>query len=297
MTFWPKISIVTPSLNQGEFIEETILSVINQNYPNLEYIIIDGGSNDGTIEILKKYEHKLTYWITEPDNGQADAINKGIGLVTGEIFNWLNSDDTLQKNSLYDIANQFLEWNEADLIAFGVRNFSLDNTAEIVQNVNLTTHNLVTQNNIMIFHQPGIWLKVKNLKFIYPLNIQYRYCFDYQMLLDLLLNKLVIKYSKYIAVNFRLHDQSKTIKEGHLFFTERQNILASNLNNTKLSQKEKYELKKTIDYHNYWTDYESLKTLERPKLAKFFKLLRLVLNNVKFIHRKDFVGSITDFRL
>ena len=90
---WPRISIVTPSYNQGQFIEETIRSVLQQGYPNLEYIIIDGGSTDNSVEIIKKYEEYLTYWVSEPDDGQYDAINKGFSRATGEIMAWLNSDD------------------------------------------------------------------------------------------------------------------------------------------------------------------------------------------------------------
>lgn len=88
-----KISIVTPSFNQGKFLEETILSVINQNYKNLEYILIDGGSTDDSVDIIKKYQDKLSYWISEKDNGQAHALNKGFSKTTGEIMGWINSDD------------------------------------------------------------------------------------------------------------------------------------------------------------------------------------------------------------
>ncbi len=96
---YPKISIVTPTFNQGNFIEESILSVIEQQYPNLEYIIMDGGSTDNTIEIIKKYESQLTYWVSQKDNGMYDALNRGFKRATGEIMGWLNSDDLLIRKS------------------------------------------------------------------------------------------------------------------------------------------------------------------------------------------------------
>ncbi len=100
---YPLISIVTPSYNQGEFIEETIRSVLLQGYPNLEYIIIDGGSTDNSVDIIKKYELFLAYWISEKDEGQSDAINKGLRQSNGSIIGWLNSDDLYIKNTLKKI--------------------------------------------------------------------------------------------------------------------------------------------------------------------------------------------------
>ena len=90
-----RITVVTPSYNQGQFIESTILSVIEQNYPNLEYFICDGGSNDQTVDIIKKYENKIDWWCSEKDKGQTDAINKGMRRATGDIVCWINSDDVL----------------------------------------------------------------------------------------------------------------------------------------------------------------------------------------------------------
>jgi glycosyltransferase involved in cell wall biosynthesis len=101
---WPKISIITANYNYGQFLEGTIRSVLLQGYPNLEYILIDGGSTDGSVDIIRKYEPWLTYWVSERDNGHVDAINKGLQYVTGEWFNWLNSDDLLLPGSLQTVA-------------------------------------------------------------------------------------------------------------------------------------------------------------------------------------------------
>jgi len=106
---WPKVSIVTPSLNQGQFIEETIRSVLLQGYPNLEYLVIDGGSTDGSLEIIHRYEPWLSSWVSEPDRGQSDAINKGFSKSSGEIMAWLNSDDTYAPKALATAARYFLE--------------------------------------------------------------------------------------------------------------------------------------------------------------------------------------------
>jgi len=106
---WPKISIVTPSLNQAQYLEETIRSVLLQGYPNLEYIIIDGGSTDGSVEIIKKYEPWLNYWVSEPDRGQSHAINKGWERVTGDIIAYLNSDDIYYPMTFQIVSNKYLE--------------------------------------------------------------------------------------------------------------------------------------------------------------------------------------------
>jgi len=117
---WPRITIVTPSYNQGRFLEETILSVINQDYPNLEYFIIDGGSTDDSIEIIKKYEDRIDWWVSEPDKGQSDAIAKGFSRATGELLAWLNSDDVYFPGALQKIGKAYLMSPGASIYSGGI---------------------------------------------------------------------------------------------------------------------------------------------------------------------------------
>jgi glycosyltransferase involved in cell wall biosynthesis len=114
-TRWPRITVVTPSYNQGRFIEETIRSVLLQGYPNLEYIIIDGGSTDESVEIIRKYAPWLTYWVSERDHGQSDAINKGWQRATGDILAWLNADDLYLPDTFFQVASAWRSNPEAGL--------------------------------------------------------------------------------------------------------------------------------------------------------------------------------------
>lgn len=115
---WPRISIVTPSFNQAPYIEATIRSLLDQRYPNLEYIIIDGGSDDGSAEMIERYSDHLAYWVSEPDDGQTDALIKGFRRATGEIMGWLCSDDLHEPNTLWEVAETFMR-NPQWQVAYG----------------------------------------------------------------------------------------------------------------------------------------------------------------------------------
>src|SRR5688572_19422484 len=105
----PRISFVTPSFNQAKFLEQTIRSVLDQNYPNLDYAVVDGGSTDGSVDIIKKYEHRLSWWVSEKDRGQSHALNKGFSKASGDVFGFINSDDYLYPGSLDAVARA---WND-----------------------------------------------------------------------------------------------------------------------------------------------------------------------------------------
>jgi glycosyltransferase involved in cell wall biosynthesis len=112
----PRITIITPSFNQSNYLEETITSVLNQGYENLEYIIIDGGSTDGSLDIIRKFEDRLVYWVSEPDRGQTHAINKGLERATGDIIAYLNSDDVYAPGTLARVADYWVRHPDVDLV-------------------------------------------------------------------------------------------------------------------------------------------------------------------------------------
>jgi glycosyltransferase involved in cell wall biosynthesis len=213
---WPKISIVTPSFNQGQFLEETIRSVLLQNYPNLEYIIIDGGSTDNSVDIIKKYSRWLSYWVSEKDNGQAHAINKGLERCTGEIFNWINSDDYLTAGALKIIAKNIENF---DAVAGAVMNF--DNTSEaVIQSSELYVKKMIKGDVTVIYQQPGTWVRTEKLRRLGGLKEDFHFCFDWFMLIGYLNMYPKISYVTDTLVKFRLHKESKTLKHGSEFRRE-----------------------------------------------------------------------------
>jgi glycosyltransferase involved in cell wall biosynthesis len=133
---YPKISVITPSYNQANYIERTIKSVLDQGYKNLEYIIIDGGSIDETVEVIKKYERHITYWVSEKDNGQYHAIKKGFDRATGDILCWLNSDDVFLPNALHNVAEAFRKFPNIDVLYGNI--YYIDKSDNIIKDMRNT---------------------------------------------------------------------------------------------------------------------------------------------------------------
>jgi glycosyltransferase involved in cell wall biosynthesis len=216
----PKISIITPSFNQGKFIEETIHSVLNQNYSNLEYIIIDGGSNDNSIDVIKKYEFKIKYWISEPDNGQSHAINKGLKQATGDIINWINSDDLLAPNSLSRIAEIYAKKPEIKCLIGNYYIKSKNKTEEITDKVLKNT--FYDSVRYPIIKQPSTFYSRIALEKMGTLNESLHYTMDYDWYIKFLINFGVtdVYETTDFFSTFRLHDDSKTSKNSELFEQE-----------------------------------------------------------------------------
>lgn len=207
-TPWPKISIVTPSYNQGQFIEETIRAVLLQGYPDIEYIIIDGGSQDETLTILTKYEPWLAYWVSEKDKGQADALNKGFGRATGQIFYWINSDDWPEKEVFGRVVQQFLLFQDVDVL-YGDMSLT-DQTSRVLRFIATTDFKdgeVFVRNRIA---QPAVFFRSLLWRQFGPARESLHFIMDYELWLRWLLEGVRFKHFPGSRAFFRLHQASKT---------------------------------------------------------------------------------------
>jgi glycosyltransferase involved in cell wall biosynthesis len=224
----PKISIVTPTFNQGKFIEETIRSVLLQNYPNLEYIIIDGGSTDNTLEILRKYEKWITFWVSEPDKGQSHAINKGLRSCTGDIFNWLNSDDWYTPGTFYEVAKKFSQNPKIEVVS-GFEIHVVESGKKEFFGGTFLCDQLEQTIEICQIAQPSTFFRLDVFKEIAPIPEDLHYLMDAEIWVRYLLLKgqnHFLKVAKPL-VYFRLHKDSKTVNNSLIdnFLYERSSII------------------------------------------------------------------------
>lgn len=203
---WPKVSIVTPSYNQAQFIEETIRSVMLQGYPDLEYIILDGGSTDGSVEIIRKYVDWLAYWVSEPDRGQSDALNKGFQRAHGEILAWLNCDDTYLPGAVR-IAAQYLMEHPDVAVVYGGANF-VDDNGELVRRGRAIEFDL-NRPCESIIPQPAAFFRRAAFEGVGGLDINLHYRMDLDLWVRMA-SKFKLHNIPYALANIRVSLNTKT---------------------------------------------------------------------------------------
>jgi glycosyltransferase involved in cell wall biosynthesis len=203
------ISIVTPSYNQARYIEETVQSVLSQDYPQIEYIIVDGGSTDRTPNIIGKYEHKLTWWVSEKDEGQTDAINKGFARAKGDILAWINSDDTYKPGAVAAAAKYLQEHPQVGMV-YGDCSYINEHGRVIGKfNAAQTNYRLLRQGYTHI-PQQTMFFRADLWKQVGPLDPSFYFAMDYD-LWTRIAARAEIKYVHETWANFRLHTSGKTV--------------------------------------------------------------------------------------
>lgn len=220
---YPKVSIITPSYNQGNFIEDTILSIKNQDYPNIEHIIIDGGSTDKTLDIIKKYEGTYNIrWISEKDEGQSDAINKGFNIARGEIIGWLNSDDIyVFKDAIKSVVNVFQLHPEVDLIYGDVITINKENIIKRVSPLFDFNYKILLRYDFIA--QPSLFFRSEVIK-KNKLKKELNYAMDYEFWLRLARKYKFLYINKIIAAD-RNHAQRKNLPSHYGVLEEKRSVL------------------------------------------------------------------------
>jgi len=203
------VSIITPSFNQARYIEATIQSVLAQDYPRIEYIIVDGGSTDGTVDIIKKHEGRIASWVSEQDKGQTDAINKGFARANGEILAWINSDDTYEPGAVSAAVKYLLEHPAVGMV-YGDCNFINEEGRVIGKFASAQTNYHLLRQGYVHIPQQTMFLRADLWEQVGPLDPSFYFAMDYD-LWTRISARAGLKYIPQTWANFRLHTSGKTI--------------------------------------------------------------------------------------
>lgn len=267
MSTLPKITIVTPSFNQASFIKETIESVLNQDYPNFEYFVVDGGSTDGSVDIIREYEDRITWWISEKDDGQSDAINKGFRRSTGELCAWVNSDDVLLPNCLREIAEFYLANNQPDIINSNCIYINAESKIIGVSIVPKQTY-FFAKRCVWFMTQPAVFYKTSVIRQNNYLNVDFHLAMDVDMWIKLMKMNCRFEHIPKFLGAFRRQENSKTSQviktQSVLEHPEIAIILQKSSWNISSSRAKVWRL--------VW---QSLQVLNFNYLTRFFKTLSL----------------------
>ncbi|MEM6793214.1 MAG: glycosyltransferase family 2 protein [Acidobacteriota bacterium] len=227
----PRLSIVTPSFNQAEFLELTLRSILDQDYPNLELIVMDGGSTDGSAEILRAYGDRLSHWVSEPDGGQTDAINRGFARSSGDVLTWINSDDLLLPGSLEFVGRAFAEDPELHWLTGALRRIdaggkTLDVRTAFDQPSHLAERGIFTNGARYRFNvpQPSSFFSRELWNAAGPLDRSVQYTMDRMLWLTAFARGFEPRFVERELAAFRLHEGSKTVSQKSAFTADRARV-------------------------------------------------------------------------
>ena len=276
MSDLPRISVITPSYNQGIFLEATIRSVLDQGYPDLEYIIVDGASTDNSVEIIKKYENKLAWWVSEPDRGQAEAINKGFARATGEIIGWLNSDDIYLPGAIKQVVAGFHKAPEAGIVFGDV--LAIDAKGHSINTMRYGDWGLEDLMCFSIIGQPGVFMRHSQLEQAresgYYLDTHYHYMLDHHLWLRIAMLAPMVHIPELIAAG-RFHADAKNIAQAARFGQEAYSVLAWMKTQPGLAEKfEKLSPQIWAGAHRYNGRYLLDGNQPGPALQSYWKSLK-----------------------
>lgn len=209
---FPRITLIMPSFNQAQYLEEAIRSILDQKYPSLEFMILDGGSSDGSQEIIERYADRLTYWHSQPDKGQTDVLIQGFDRATGDLFGWVNSDDVLLPGCLQTIADAFVARPECGL--FGGNYVLIDSNSKIIRcKRHPVNANFFAKYGLFIVNQPGSFFKPEDYEAVGRLNRDLHYVMDTDLYVRMMVNGTRFAHTGVYLSGFRKHAAAKTVAQ------------------------------------------------------------------------------------